>query len=77
MAIMRVDGKALEHVLDLPEGVEIVDISKYGGPDEPRRFIFEIDGENPETGEELVGEVMAIYSQDEAGVHFEGFDRVE
>lgn len=79
MAIMRVESKALEHVLDLPEGVEIVDIERELAPDDLNgsRFIFHIKGENPESGDELVGEVMATYSQDETGVHFERFDRLD
>lgn len=78
MAVMRVAGIVLEHILDLPEDVEITDIEREFTPaGEPTKFIFHLEGADPGTGEELIGELAAIYSEDDEGVHFEGFDRVE
>lgn len=75
-AFMQVTAKALEHMLDFPEGIEIVDIVlEHGHPDTVFRFC--LVGIDPATSDPLQGTVMATYSQtDEGVVSFEGFHQL-
>lgn len=71
MGTIRVASEVLEHILDLPENIKISDITSA---EEERTFVFHLEGEHPVTGEKLEGEYTALYSQDEAGTHFEGLE---